>query len=44
MSADLDVWLDCDPGVDDVFAIILAASHPRINLIGVSTTSGNTTI
>lgn len=40
----IDVWLDCDPGFDDVFAIILAASHPRLNLLGVSTTSGNTTI
>lgn len=27
-----------------MFAIILAASHPRLNLIGVSTTAGNTTI
>lgn len=30
--------------MDDCFAIILAAAHPRLNLIGVSTTSGNTNI
>ena len=30
--------------MDDCFAIILAAAHPRLNLIGVSTTSGNTSI
>lgn len=43
-SNKVHVWLDCDPGLDDVLAIILAASHPRLNLIGVSTSPGNSSI
>lgn len=33
------VWLDCDPGHDDAFALILAATECR--LLGVSTAAGN---
>lgn len=39
-----NVWLDCDPGHDDMLAIILAALSEEINLLGISTSAGNSTI
>lgn len=33
--------IDCDTGSDDAVAIMLAALHPKLHLIGVTTVNGN---
>ena len=35
------VWIDCDPGVDDAAAIILAHDLKELNILGISTVAGN---
>ena len=40
-----NILIDCDPGVDDVMALILAvANQKKLNIMGVTTVSGNQTL
>lgn len=38
------VLLDCDPGIDDALAILLACASPEIDLVGVTTVGGNSLV
>ena len=36
--------LDVDTGVDDAFAVLFAALHPEIKLLGITCVDGNTNV
>lgn len=38
------IILDCDPGHDDAVAIMMAAKHPAIELLGITIVAGNQTL
>ena len=43
MSEKRKIILDCDPGTDDSVCIIMALTHPDVQLLGITTESGNLT-
>lgn len=38
------IIIDCDPGIDDAIALMIAQAHPACEILGVTTVSGNQTI
>src|SRR5881392_2736957 len=38
------IILDCDPGHDDAIPLLLALGSPELELVGVTTVSGNQTL
>lgn len=43
-TAPRQVILDCDPGIDDAFAIVFGCGHPGIALRGLTTVAGNVSL
>lgn len=41
MNAARKVIIDCDPGIDDSLALLLALNSPKLEVVGVTTVSGN---
>ena len=35
------IIIDCDPGIDDSLALMLALSSPELDIMGITTVSGN---
>lgn len=36
--------IDCDPGIDDAVALLLAMASPQLDLLGITTVAGNVSI
>ena len=41
MSEAVPLLVDCDPGIDDAVALLLACASPEVRLLGVTTVGGN---
>ncbi|RRK11371.1 nucleoside hydrolase [Lactiplantibacillus garii] len=41
MDATRNVIIDCDPGIDDSLALLLALKSPELNVVGITTVCGN---
>jgi purine nucleosidase len=37
----LPLIIDCDPGIDDAIALLMAIASPEFELLGITTVAGN---
>ena len=37
----INIWIDCDPGIDDALALMLALSSPELDVLGITVVCGN---
>lgn len=44
MNETRKIIIDCDPGIDDALALLLALKSPEVEVLGITTTAGNTTL
>ena len=44
MTKKIPVIIDCDPGIDDVIALMMAFSSKNLDVKGVTVVAGNQTI
>lgn len=44
MTNKTSVWIDTDPGNDDMMAVLLLAQNPLVEILGVSTVFGNASL
>ncbi|CAF1009527.1 unnamed protein product [Adineta steineri] len=40
----LKLVIDCDPGIDDCHALMMALSYPNVQILGISIVAGNTSL
>lgn len=40
----IPIIIDCDTGIDDLLALLLAVQSPLLDILGATTTAGNQTI
>lgn len=41
LEARRKVIIDCDPGIDDALALMLAVRSPELDILGITIVSGN---
>ncbi len=40
----IPILIDCDPGIDDALALLLAAASPELDIVAVTAVAGNSTV
>ncbi|WP_346844990.1 nucleoside hydrolase [uncultured Rothia sp.] len=41
MGNRISLFIDCDPGIDDLMALVYAAAHPQVDVVGAVASGGN---